>query len=81
MIDMTRFVSIRILRVLVVFALIYVLPACGLLDGNGDDEKFPEPPDRPSSVHVGSPDSGPTAGSVPRTSDAGSLTVQFLLSI
>lgn len=45
-----------------VLGLVFVLPACGLLGGNGDDGddgKFPEPPDRPGSSRIEMPSSGP----------------------
>ena len=48
----------RVLVVALVLGLVIVLPACGLLGGNddGDGEKFPEPPDRPSSFQMATPD-------------------------
>lgn len=44
--------------------LMCLLPACGVLGGNGDDDKkFPEPPDRPKSTHVVS--AGSSQGAAP----------------
>ena len=59
---MKRLFSIaRLLVAAVCLGLLCTLPACGLLGGNddGDDGKFPEPPDRPSSAQVVTPASGP----------------------
>lgn len=43
----------RVLIVTLAVGLVCLLPACGVLGGNGgDEEKFPEPPDRPSNAHV-----------------------------
>jgi len=49
--------ALRIWTLLLIFGLALVLLACGSMGGNddGDDEKFPEPPDRPSSAHVVAP--------------------------
>jgi hypothetical protein len=43
----------RLLAGTLLVALLLSLPACGLLGGNdGDDQKFPEPPDRPNAAQV-----------------------------
>jgi len=55
----------RLATAVLVLGILLVLPACGLMGGNGDGEdsgKFPEPPDRPSSAHVVMPDGASDAG-------------------
>jgi hypothetical protein len=52
--------------------LLCVLPACGILGGNGDDgddKKFPEPPERPGSAYVVPSEVAPLARSVAREND------------
>jgi len=50
--------TFRFLVVALILGVVFVLPACGLLGENddGDGEKFPEPPDRPSGSQIATPD-------------------------
>lgn len=58
-----------------------MLPACGLLGENGDDgddEKFPEPPDRPNSACIVPLEVGPASQPVAEENDDRALTNQIL---
>lgn len=63
----------RVWTGLLLFGLFAVLSACGSMGGNdeGDDDKFPEPPDRPSSAQVVAPSPTIAPGASARPRDGG----------
>lgn len=71
--------ALRIWTGLLVFGLVVLLSACGSMGGNddGDDEKFPEPPDRPSSAHVVAPTSNSAGDVIARPGDRAAPILRF----
>jgi hypothetical protein len=72
---------VRLLIAACCLGVLCTLSACGLLGGNGDDGdggKFPEPPDRPSSAHVVTPESGPDAVLAVRIDEIDSPSIPVL---
>lgn len=65
----------RVWTGLLLFGVFAVLSACGSMGGNdeGDDDKFPEPPDRPSSAQVVTPPPNATLGDIAQPRYGGPL--------
>ena len=76
---MMRSGALRAWTGLLLFGLFAVLTACGSMGGNDegdDDNKFPEPPDRPSSAQVGTPPPDANRGSIVQPRDGSPLVLR-----